>query len=478
VTYPTAFLRGPIVRKKKRLTWGPNFQPIVINDLVREFERISPHDVFPSPGSKGVNDGYLCIRHKLDTVKLEAMCGAPGYNTDEIEKAIATYGNNGISEWLNTDPERDSLEGKENRALRDEIEAVEYMGPVRGDMLRAWGLKDRTIKDHCTYEVNVWLVGAFCIKAVVNPDPLGRRNIHASSWRKIAQAIWGQALVEIMADVQDLANGAARSLQNNMAIASGPQVEVTADRLAEGEIVTSMYPWKLWQTTSDRTGGGQPGIRFFQPDMNAQELLGIVQTFMRQADEVTGIPNYTYGATGGASGAGRTASGLSMLMDNAAKGIKTAVLSVDADIVTPVVNFLYVHHMTFNPDPWIKGDFSIKTKGVLGLIHKETLLMRRNEFLQMTANPFDLQIMGLMGRAYVLRENARGLQLDTDKIVPPEEQLQKARAVAAQQQAAAQQGAQGQTAPAPQAGNPGASQAPNPGVGGEAAPVGAVAQPG
>jgi hypothetical protein len=134
--------------------------------------------------------------------------------------------------------------------------------------------------------------------------------------------------------------------------------------------------------------------------------------------------------------------------------------------------------MTFNPDPWIKGDFSIKTKGVLGLIHKETLLMRRNEFLQMTANPFDLQIMGLMGRAYVLRENARGLQLDTDKIVPPEEQLQKARAVAAQQQAAAQQGAQGQTAPAPQAGNPGASQAPNPGVGGEAAPVGAVAQPG
>jgi hypothetical protein len=104
VTYPTAFLRGPVVRKKKRLTWGPNFQPIVINDLVREFERISPHDVFPSPGSKGVNDGYLCIRHKLDTVKLEALRGAPGYNTDEIENAIATYGNNGISEWLNTDP--------------------------------------------------------------------------------------------------------------------------------------------------------------------------------------------------------------------------------------------------------------------------------------------------------------------------------------------------------------------------------------
>jgi hypothetical protein len=58
-----------------------------------------------------------------------------------------------------------------------------------------------------------------------------------------------------------------------------------------------MYPWKLWQTTSDRTGGGQPGIRFFQPNMNAEELDGIVQTFMRQADEVTGIPNYTYGSS-------------------------------------------------------------------------------------------------------------------------------------------------------------------------------------
>lgn len=521
VTYPTAFMRGPIVRKQKRMTWGPNFQPIVLNDITREFERVHPLDVYPSPGSKGVNDGFFCIRHSLDTPRLEALRGTPGYNDDEINRALDTYGVSGIKEWLNTDAERDRLEGKDNRVYRDEIEAVEYMGPVRGEMLRGWGVKDRTIKDDSTYEASVWLVGPYCIKAVLNPDPLGRRNLHASSWRKIAGAIWGHALPEIMADVQDMANAAGRSLANNMAISSGPQVELTADRLAEGESVTSMYPWKIWQTTSDRTGGGQPGIRFFQPDMNAQELMGIIQTWMRQADEVTGIPNYTYGSTAAVGGAGRTASGLSMLMDNAAKGIKNSVLAIDSDVIDRVIEALYIHHMTFNPDPYIKGDFSIKTKGALGLIHKEQLQQRRMEFLQITANPIDQQIVGIGGRAYILRDIARGLQMDTDKIVPDEQTLAQKMAARMQMSnqppppnpleiadkladievkestAAAnyakagapgieamqqlygwgamppQQGGPGNaTAAPPPQGNPGASVAPNPGV--NAAPPGAV----
>jgi hypothetical protein len=75
-----------------------------------------------------------------------------------------------------------------------------------------------------------------------------------------------------------------------------------------------------------------------------------------------------------------------------------------------------------------------------------------------------MQIVGLAGRAAILRENARGLQMDTDDIVPSKEAI---LAMQAQQAAAAAQ-------PQPQ-GNPGASQAPQPSV--NAAPPGAVAQP-
>jgi hypothetical protein len=216
--------------------------------------------------------------------------------------------------------------------------------------------------------------------------------------------------------------------------------------LADGEDLTEMYPWKIWQTTSDKTGGNQPGVRFFMPDMKAGELMGIYGQFSKQADEVTGIPSYLYGGSSG-SGAGRTASGLSMLMDNAAKGIKAAVLQVDR-VVEMVVRRFYVHNMMYNPDPYIKGDFKIIAKGAMGLMAKEAIQVRRNEFLAATNNPVDLQIIGPEGRAYLLREMASGLQMDTDKLVPTVEAM-RFKKEQTQQVIAAQQATQQQQLPAP-----------------------------
>lgn len=430
VTFPSAILKGPTVRKKKRLAWGPDFQPVVMTDFVREVERVSPFDIFPSPGSSGVDDGYLIQRHRLNASVLESFIGVSGYSEENIKQAILRYRSSGYRYQEYGDDEKEELDGKYSGSMYndDSIEALEFWGKVGGDVLDGY-IDD--VEEHETYEVNVWVVGSYVIKAVVNPDPLGRRPYDIASWGTIPGSFWGTALPEIMRDVQVMCNAAARALANNMGIASGPQVEVHIDRLADGEDLTTMYPWKIWQTTTDRTGGGQPGVRFFQPDMNVAPLMNIYSTFMKQADEVTGIPNYIYGSAQ-SSGAGRTASGLSMLMDNAAKGIKQAVAYIDK-VVSGVVSRLYTHNMIYNPDPYIKGDFRVVAKGSMGLIAKEQLQMRRNEFLQATANPMDMQILGPMGRAYILREIARGLQMDTDKIVPSIEEL-KAKEQAAKEE--------------------------------------------
>ena len=419
VTYPTAILKGPTVRKKKRLTWGPDFTPVVLEDYFRDVERVSPYDIFPSANAAGVDDGYLIQRHRLTASDLESMKGVPGYSDGDIDQVILTYGTKGFRYNEYGDQQRDNLEGKYySRLYQDNIiEALEFWGPVSGSMLKEWGMKD--VEETKYYEANVWVIGSFCIKAVLNPDPLGERPYEIASWRPIPGAFWGMSLPEIMRDVQIMCNASARALANNMGIASGPQVEVAVDRLADGEELTQMYPWKIWQTTTDRTGGGQPGVRFFMPDMKAAELMGVYNTFAKQADEVTGIPAYLYSGNTG-SGAGRTASGLSMLMDNAAKGIKAAILTID-HVITMVVKRFYIHNMMYNPDPYIKGDFKIQARGAMGLIQKEQINVRRNEFLAATSNPIDLQIVGPEGRAYLLREMAKGLQMDTDKLVPTTE---------------------------------------------------------
>lgn len=442
VTFPTAILKGPSVRKRKKLAWGPNFQPVVSNDFTREVERVSPYDIFPGPNNSSVDDGFLIQRHRLTSKDVESFKGVPGYSDDEIDQVLDRYALKGFRYFEYGDQQQDNLKGKYHSGLHQDnfIEALEFWGPVMGSMLIQWGMKD--VDPRKVYEINAWQIGSYVIKVVINPDPLGRRPYEIASWSRIPGAFWGQALPETMADLQTMCNGAARALANNMGIGSGPQVEVVVDRLPDGEDVTQMYPWKIWQTTSDRTGGGQPGVRFFQPDLKAAELMGVYQQFARQADEITGIPNYIYGSGSGASGAGRTASGLSMLMDNAAKGIKQSISNIDR-VITMVVDRFYVHNMMFNPDPYIKGDFRIVPKGAMGLIAREAINVRRNEFLAMTANPVDLQIVGPEGRAYLLREQAKSLQMDTDKIVPSSEQLkfrqQKVEAAMAAQQAQGQQ---------------------------------------
>lgn len=465
VTFPTAVMKGPSVRKKKRLMWGPAYQPVILNDFSRDVERVSPYDIFPSPSSSSVNDGFLIQRHRLSAKDVESLKGVPGYKDEEIDEVLLRYGHKGFRYQEYGDTGSDDLKGKYlSGAMYDNtIEALEFWGPVMGSMLKNWGLPG--VEETKVYEVNAWQIGSHVIKVSVNPDPLGRRPYEIASWSDIPGAFWGQGLPETMADIQTLCNAAARALANNMGIASGPQVEVVIDRLPDGEDVTTMYPWKIWQTTTDRTGGGQPGVRFFQPDMKAAELMGVYQTFAKQADEITGIPNYIYGS-GNASGAGRTASGLSMLMDNAAKGIKTAISRIDT-VVTMVVDRFYIHNMLFNPDPFIKGDFKVVAKGAMGLIAKEAIQQRRNEFLAATANPVDLQILGLEGRAYLLRELAGGLQMDTDKLVPSPEALKfKKEQMAAEQmmQQSAQMGGGGQQPPTMLPG-------PGPGAPAAAAPV-------
>jgi len=429
-TFSAAFMKGPVLKNSRTLKWNMGISGEVSPDVQMEkrleWERVSPFDMYPSPESSKINDGNLIERIRYTRAQIYNLKGLKGYSDENIEKVLDEYGRGGLRDWLWRDYERAQLEGKENwwlRADTNTIDGIHYWGSAQGLTLLEWGMDPKKIPDPLAeYHVDAILVGRHIIRAVVNNDPLKRRPYHKTSFQNIPGAFWGVSVPYLMRDHQRICNATARALSNNLGMASGPQIEVNVDRLPEGEVIEQPYPWKIWQTTNDKTGQSKPAINFFQPSSNAGELLAVFDAFEKKADDATNIPRYAYGNEK-IGGAGNTASGLSMLMNAASKGIKLAIANVDKGAIKPNIEMAFTHNMLFDPDKTIKGDAKIIARGSNALLMKETQQIRRNEFLGMTNNPVDLQIMGPEGRAEILRETVKNLDVDHDKVVPPRDEF-------------------------------------------------------
>lgn len=444
-TYPNAFLKGPTVRRVRNLEWqrdeSGKYVPNVSEKLAPTYSRVDPFRFYPEPGITKLKDGYSVEHHDLSESDLSDLIGTPGYDDEAIRALLAEGPSN---DWMwGAEYTKEGLENKHTTWRTDSSKygALEFWGRVSGRLLREWGLSSEDVPDPTVmYDANVWLSGNWVIKATLNYDPLGDKPYRTTSFIKIPGAFWGRGVPELIADVQAMCNSAARALSNNMGIASGPQVEVTTDRLAPGEKVTQMYPWKLWQTVSDPMGSGQPAIRFNQPDDRSGALLGVYQNFAKMADEQSGIPAYVYG-DGQVGGAGRTASGLSMLMGSAGKGIRQVIMHIDFEVLGPLVTSQYNWNMQYVDRDDIKGDCEVIPRGAVTLANREQLNVRRVEFLQATANPIDAEIVGMTGRAAILKEVAKGLSMPVDDIIPSKDTLEaKEQIKAAMEQQAAMAG--------------------------------------
>jgi hypothetical protein len=481
-TFPCAIIKGPVVRRKPTLSWAPDpagkgYKPTVGETLSLEWERVSPFDIYPAPAATTVNNGYLLERHKLSRQDLNELIGVDGYSDSSIRAVLDEYGRNGLREWLTNDIAQADAEGKATTALAvnsdGEIDALQFWGSVQGKELVEWGMSKEDVPDETKeYHVEVWLIGHYVIKATLNFDPLHRKPYYKASYEDVPGAWWGNSVCDLVRDSQQVVNAASRALVNNMGIASGPQVEVQIDRIPAGEDITTMRPWQIWQTKSGDSGGGNgPAVSFFQPEANIQELMAIIEKWSELADEYSGIPRYMTGDSAG--GAGRTASGLSMLVTNAGKSIKQVISNVDMNVFKPMLERLYFYNMMYSDDDDLKGDVNIVANGAEALMAKEAAQVRRNEFLVATNNPVDMQILGLTGRAAILRETVKTLDMDPDDIIPPPELLKLMEATAQKQQAqaaSAGQPPQGVPGPTPAPGQP-APPTPNAPHGGPPGPT-------
>lgn len=429
VDYPAAFLHGPIVRKKRKVVWKKQENgtslPTIETVIVREYESVSPFDMYPCSSAKTTQDGNLIHRLKYSRKDLTDMIGVPGFDEGAIRAVLALHGAGGLRNWLSVDTERATLEDHHDYQSDPEatIECIKFMGSVQGRLLLEWGMTDQEVPDEdMDYPVIVYQIGSFIISARINPHPLGKRKYYSASFDNKANSIWGKGVPQLMFDIQRICNSCARALIKNMGIASGPQVWSIVDRMPDGTVASDMYPWKHWKFTSAQTSGrADLPMGFFQPQIIVEQLLKIYQFFYDQASEITGIPAYIYGSekTGGA---GSTARGLTMLMNAASRGLKMVAKHIDRGIITPSVEEHWFH-IIYNEPERCKGDIRVIARASDYLLQQEQLQLVQEQFLGMTNNPVDMEIMGYEGRGEILRELAKSLKIPVDKLVPDRDSL-------------------------------------------------------
>lgn len=428
VTTKAGIVHGPILRRRERLRWKQGadgrFSPVMGLEIQKEYERVSPLDIYPSPDSKGIDDGFLFHHQRLSVSDLNAMIGVSGFNEKAIKDVISEYGDGGLRQWMWRDQERAKIEQKDFSALENaenRIDTLVFYGPVMGKWLAEQGVED--VVDTKEYEVTAWMVARHLIGVRLNADPEGKRPYAKASMEEFPGAFWGRGLARKIRHQQAMCNAAGRAVANDMGLTSMFQAAINdISRIPPNEDVSSIFPGKIWQFLPDKMStSNRPAIEFFQPKSNAEQLMRVYDKFSELVDEL--VPSY-FNGNQNISGAGSTASGLSMLLTQANKFVRRAIGNLDRGIVNRTVTMTYLMEMLYNPDQSIKGDLKVIAKGAVALLVKEQQQLRRQEFLATTNNPTDLQIMGLKGRATVLRETAKSLDLPLDDVVPDSESIE------------------------------------------------------
>ena len=456
--FGTGVMKGPFAKAKEYPNWNEEgvYSPVMKD--IPDTSHVSIWNFYPDPDAVNMDDSQYCLeRHKLNSTQLRALKNRPHFRKNVIDDLLKEAPSYTKKYW------EDTLRDYAVNFGIDRYEVMEYWGNIDVDLLNDNDIKiPDELADFGELQANVWFCNGRIIRLVLNPFKPANIPYFAVPYELNPYSIFGVGVAENMDDTQTLMNGFMRMAVDNGVLSGNLVFEIDETNLVPGQDLT-VYPGKVF-----RRQGGAPGQALFGtkfPNVS-QENLQMFDKARQLADESTGMPSFAHGQTG-VSGVGRTASGISMLMSAASGSIKTVIKNIDDYLLAPLGKSMFSFNMQFDFDPEIKGDLEVSAKGTESLMANEVRSQRLMQFMQIVANP---ALMPFAKMPYIIREIAKSMDLDPDKVTNNMEEASRQAMLLQQNQPAAAPGA------APEQGAP--AVADMTGGGGGNIGVGAAAVPG
>ena len=402
--FGTGIMKGPFAVDKEYANWDEdgNYSPTI--KTVPFVDHVSIWNFYPDPDADNMDEAqYVIERHKMSRSQVRALKKRPYFRSSVIDEVIE-FGESYVKKYW-----EDDLSDYDTHSDINRYEVLEYWGYIDVDMLEEAGVdipKDLAELDEV--QANIWICNGRVIRAVLNPFKPSRIPYYSVPYELNPYSFFGVGIAENMDDTQTLMNGFMRMAVDNAVLSGNLLIEIDETNLVPGQDL-SVYPGKVFRRQAGAPGQAIFGTKF--PNVS-NENLQLFDKARVLADESTGFPSFAHGQTG-VAGVGRTASGISMLMNAAAGGVKTVIKNIDDYLLRPMGEALFSFNMQFDYDPSIKGDLEVKARGTESLMANEVRSKRLMQFMQVASN----QVLAPYAKfPYIIREIAKAMDLDPDKV--------------------------------------------------------------
>ncbi len=291
--YPNVFMEGPIQQKvlQQEMVYNEGtgkWSPQVSEQIINKYERFSPFDAFPQSDSHGIEDGYFFRKIAFEPQSLSDMIDAAGYDTEAIKEVLRKYRKSGYKESVAAEAERAEMEDRSSTTSSNKIDCLKYWGSASGESLIEWAgdaskaksFYETTIIPEKEYQIIAWVIDQYVIKAMLNPDPLGRKNVYTASFDESPDNFWSPtSLPETLWDVQMSGCAIARAIVLNVGFAclTGDTIVYRHEKVGAKKKRKNSHKRSVCEVTLNHLWEVKNGIRN-----------GITRNQIRSLDETTG----------------------------------------------------------------------------------------------------------------------------------------------------------------------------------------------
>lgn len=437
--YGMGVLKGPLVERVTRRRYAavdtgsgdPAWREVEDGEALRPYhEAVSIWDIFPDPDARDPEElRYIWQMHLYTDKDLQDLTTFPGFDGASIRRYMRLHpdGDAKLETWESCLRELDPERGGGGQ-LAHRYRVLERWGYLSGEDLAAAGAEIPDGGRSRVYPSNVWtLMDGTVIKAALNPLEGVDIPYFFYAYQSDDTTFWPEGIASLLRGPQAGVNAAVRAMQDNAAASSGPVLGLNVHALSEGEELDGMLASRVF--LFDRPGSSIGDLFSAVSVPSCIEHNLALHNFWRDASDEISTPRFNQG-DGNVAGAGKTASGLSMLMGASNILLKDHVKDFDDRIISPFIRAMYRWNMHWHPREDIKGDYEVVASGSQSLIAKEVRAQQVPAVLSYLGMP---QFVPYIKADALLEVALEQTDLPVDRLLRTKEEAQ---AFEAQQQAA------------------------------------------